>query len=73
MTNTEQKECSDLENFILNRSPFRIAWRELLQNFQKITQKNLEDGITLASIPCGAMRELLQLEFIMVPKIRTTV
>ncbi len=63
MTNTEQKECCDIENFILYRSPFTIAWRELLQNFQKITQENLEDGMTLASIPCGAMRELLQLEF----------
>lgn len=63
MISTEQKEGSDLENFILNRSPFTIAWRELLQNFQKITQENLKDGMTLASIPCGAMRELLQLEF----------
>jgi ubiquinone/menaquinone biosynthesis C-methylase UbiE len=63
MTNTEQKDCSDLEDFILNRSPFTIAWRELLQNFQKITQENLEDGMTLASIPCGAMRELLELDF----------
>lgn len=63
MTNTGQKDCSNLEAFILNRSPFTIAWRELLQNFQKITQESLEDSMTLASIPCGAMRELLQLDF----------
>ncbi len=63
MTSTEQKDCSDLEGFILNRSPFTIAWRELLRNFQKIAQENLASGVTLASIPCGAMRELLQLDF----------
>lgn len=63
MTSIVQKDCSDLEDFILNRSPFTIAWRELLQNFQKITQENLENGMTLASIPCGAMRELLQLDY----------
>lgn len=63
MTNREQKGSIDLEDFILNRSPFTIAWRELLQSFQKIVQENLENGMTLASIPCGAMRELLQLDY----------
>lgn len=63
ITHSGQRGCSNLEDFILNRSPFTIAWRELLQNFQKITQENLKDEMALASIPCGAMRELLQLDY----------
>ncbi len=58
-----QKGRTNLEDFILNRSPFILAWRELAENFQKIIQENLKDGMTLASIPCGAMRELLQLDY----------
>jgi len=57
------KISSNLEDFILNRSPFVIAWRELFYNFKKITQSNLHDNIIIASIPCGAMRELLDLNF----------
>ncbi len=63
MAHSGQKGSNDIEDFILNHSPFTIAWRELLQNFQKITQENLKNNMTLASIPCGAMRELLQLNF----------
>lgn len=58
-----QKKYSDLEDFILNRSPMTKAWRELLLNFQKITQAHLKDEIILTSIPCGAMRELLDLDY----------
>ncbi len=63
ITNDKYKSCSDLENFILTRSPFTTAWRELLENFQKLTQENLKNNIVLASIPCGAMREILELNY----------
>lgn len=58
------KKCKNiLEDFILNRSPFILAWRELLRTFQKVIQDNLNSDMTLASIPCGSMRELLELDY----------
>lgn len=63
----ENVPISPLENFILNRSPFTLAWRELLALFQHITQQHLKNQITLASIPCGAMRELLDLNYSKIP------
>jgi SAM-dependent methyltransferase len=58
-----KKICNKLEDFILNRSPFTLAWREVLQNFKRIAQKSIKDNMILASIPCGAMRELLELDY----------
>lgn len=58
-----QKKLLGLEDFILNRSLFTLAWRELLQNFKKIIQGSLKDNVTVASIPCGAMREVLELDY----------
>lgn len=58
-----EKRNSNLEDFVLNRSPFAMAWRELLQKFKTITQERLEDNKVLASIPCGAMREFLELDY----------
>lgn len=63
ITHTNKKKCAPLEDFILNRSPFTKGWRELLKNFQKLSKENLKDGVVLASIPCGAMRELLELDY----------
>jgi SAM-dependent methyltransferase len=57
------KKCSHLEEFILHRSPFTLAWRELLKKFRKVTQENLRDNMILVSVPCGAMRELLELDY----------
>ena len=63
VTHSGGKTHSNLEDFILNRSPTTISWRELLQVFKKIIQINLENQMVLASIPCGAMRELLCLDY----------
>jgi SAM-dependent methyltransferase len=59
----QNKRSNNLEDFVLNRSPFTQAWRELFRNFQKIIRESLKDEMTLASIPCGAMRELLELDY----------
>lgn len=61
--NNNNQKSSNLENFILNHSPFILAWRELSQIFHNLIQKNLKNKMTLASIPCGAMRELLCLDY----------
>ncbi|MGC1879153.1 MAG: class I SAM-dependent methyltransferase [Rhabdochlamydiaceae bacterium] len=62
MTNDER--CNnDLEDFLLTRSPFTLSWRELLHNFKKNIQACLKNEMILASIPCGAMRELLELDY----------
>jgi SAM-dependent methyltransferase len=59
----QNKRSNNLENFVLNRSPFTLAWRELLRNFQKVAQENVRDEMSMASIPCGTMRELLELDY----------
>lgn len=54
---------SPTEHFILNKSPLSIATQERFKIFQRNIQKSLKDGMTLASIPCGVMRDLLSLDF----------
>jgi Methylase involved in ubiquinone/menaquinone biosynthesis len=63
MSSCEKGDRSNLEDFVLTRSPFTIAWRELLKIFQKVLQDYLKNGMTIASIPCGAMREILELDY----------
>ncbi len=63
MQSSGHSGTSFIEKYILTRSPFILAWREVLQIFQKLIQKHLKDGMILASIPCGAMRELLDLDY----------
>lgn len=66
----KHKSYSNLEDFILNRSPFIIAWRELLYIFQQAVQNNLREDMVFASIPCGGMREILELNNPIISKIK---
>lgn len=52
-----------LEDFLLNRCPLSIATQERAQIFKNQLQSFLKDGMVLASIPCGMMRDLLSLNF----------
>ncbi len=51
-----------LEYFIIFEMPSVLAQRELFLHSQKIAQKYVRSNSTLASIPCGVMRDLLELE-----------
>lgn len=61
--NQEGKPFTLLEDFILNRSLVTLASQKRFGLFQKITQQMLKEGMILASVPCGVMRDLLTLDF----------
>jgi ubiquinone/menaquinone biosynthesis C-methylase UbiE len=61
--NIEGKPFTDVEDFILNRSLVTVASQNRFALFQDLTQKALRDDMTLVSIPCGVMRDLLTLDF----------
>lgn len=63
LSQSGQRRLSNLEDFIVHRSPFVQAWRELARKFKEIIQGNLYGGIVAASIPCGAMKEFLELDY----------
>lgn len=52
-----------LEKYFLYESPSCLSTRERFKTFQEITQGLLFDGIAMASIPCGGMKDLLTLDF----------
>lgn len=52
-----------MESWFLNECPIIVAHQERFKIFQKLTQNLLKDHITLASIPCGLMRDLITLDF----------
>lgn len=59
----QTKSLNLIETFILKHSLFVNGWKESFQLFQKLMQTKLKDGITLASIPCGEMRDILSLDY----------
>lgn len=61
--NIEGKPFSAFEDYFLNRCPIVVAHQERFRIFQSLIQKYLKEGSTLASIPCGIMRDLLTLDF----------
>lgn len=52
-----------IEYFIIFEMPTVLAQRELFLQSQKVAQNFVRAKNTLASIPCGVMRDLLSLEF----------
>jgi SAM-dependent methyltransferase len=61
--NSENKPFTSIESFLLDSAPAALATQERFDIFKKETQKRLYDGVSLASIPCGFMAELLTLDF----------
>lgn len=61
--NDEGKQFSEMERWVLDRAPVVLATQERFFNFQKLLQASLKNKITLASVPCGAMDDLLGLNF----------
>ena len=54
---------SSLERTILEKFPVVLATQERFRLFREALQKTIKDEITMASIPCGLMRDLLQLDY----------
>lgn len=58
-----KQNLSNMENFLLNRSPVVCATQERFRIFKKETQALLRDNVQIASIPCGLMSDLLTLNY----------
>ena len=54
---------SSLDKTILEKFPVVLATQERFRIFRDNLQKLVRDGIIMASIPCGLMRDLLQLDY----------
>ena len=61
-----------LEDFLLNRAPTALATQERFQIFKREIQKRLGSNAALASIPCGLMADLFDLDFTQVSGISLT-
>ena len=66
----QQKNLHPLETWFLHRAPAVKATQERFKIFQKVLQDNLKDHVTIASIPCGLMDDLLLLDFTKTHNIR---
>ena len=52
-----------LEAFMLKQAPTALATQQRFTIFKREIQARLHEGISLASIPCGLMSDLLDLDF----------
>ena len=52
-----------LEKVVLDKFPNIIATQERHEIFGKIIQDNMKNGASMASLPCGMMREFLERDF----------
>ena len=62
-TNSEDKPFTSLESFLLDKAPTALATQQRFEIFKQQIQKRLHDHMSLASIPCGLMADLLDLDF----------
>ena len=60
--NDEGKPFSELETWLLDEWPQARGTQERFAIFRKILQDLLHNNITMASVPCGAMEDLLGLD-----------
>lgn len=52
-----------LESFILNTAPTSLATQQRFNNFKSNIQQNIRENCSFASIPCGLMGDLLDLDY----------
>lgn len=55
------KPFTELESYLLNRFPIVVATLERFEIFQEVLKREIRSGHTVASLPCGWMRDLLEL------------
>lgn len=68
----QRQDISPLEQWIVHRAPVVRATRERFFIFQRLIQERLSPDMSLASIPCGLMDDLLSLDYSMTPNVRLT-
>ncbi|MDF3034650.1 MAG: hypothetical protein K0R76_1604 [Alphaproteobacteria bacterium] len=52
-----------LENWLIHKAPLAKATQERFQIFRQQLQASLQNGMTVASVPCGLMDDLLVLDY----------
>lgn len=61
---------NEVERWILFRAPIILATQQRFLIFKEKVQSRLTDGLTLASIPCGLMDDLLSLDYSAVKNVK---
>jgi ubiquinone/menaquinone biosynthesis C-methylase UbiE len=59
-----------LDKWLLERSPVILATQERFTHFQRLLQQHIQDGMIVASIPCGLMDDLLTLNLSKMPNVK---
>ncbi len=54
---------NNIETFLLNKAPTCLAIRERFEIHKKEIQKRVKEGVSFASIPCGVMADLLDVDY----------
>jgi SAM-dependent methyltransferase len=54
---------TELERIILDRFSAVLATQERFEHFRRFAQAEVKEGVVLASIPCGLMADLLDLDY----------
>lgn len=68
----KKNNLSPLEGWLLHSAPTIKATQERFQIFKQKIQSHLTDGMSLASLPCGLMDDLLTLDYTRSPNTRLT-
>ncbi len=55
--------ANDIEHWIVHESPVVVATRERSKHFQTVLQSFLKSGMSIASVPCGIMDDLVFLDY----------
>jgi SAM-dependent methyltransferase len=63
LVSDDTSNMKGLEDYFYNRAPIVKATRQRFGLFKNIIQKQVRDGVVLASVPCGYMGDLLTLDY----------
>ena len=63
LTNPQDEPFHPLEAFLLNSAPTCLATQQRFTIFKEQIQKEMKEGCSLASVPCGLMADLLDLDY----------
>lgn len=59
----ELEDVKPFEEFFLKQAPASLATQERLEIFHRVLQKEVREGVVMASVPCGLMSDLLMLDY----------
>lgn len=57
------KPFNPIADFLLNKAPVTLATQQRFVIFKEAIQKQIREGCSFASVPCGVMGDLLELDY----------